>query len=376
MAKVTLANLSKTYRRSGGSDVAALAGVDIDVADRELLVLFGPAGAGKSSLLRMIAGLEDVSSGDVSIGDRRVNDVAPDGRDVAFVAANQALYPAMNVRENLAVALQLRKFKESEITRRIEDAAAVLGIVQLLERKPDALSAAERQRVAIGRALVRQPKVILFDEPLAGLEGEKRVEMRTELARLHQRRNATIIYATADSGEAMMLADRIAVLDKGTVQQIDTPEAIYAAPANLVAAGALGTPPMNLIHGTLKQERETVRFIETGDGSIEIVLPLAEHAAAREFIGRPVVLGVRPEHIAVSQTPKGQGNSGTIFPAVAEIIEPSGAETLLHLQTGAHTIFCRSTNSGIRGEAGRRMRLEMNSAQVHFFDPATGLRLA
>jgi multiple sugar transport system ATP-binding protein len=371
MAKVTLTNLSKSYR----SDVAAVSGVNIEIADRELVVLFGRTGAGKSSIVRMIAGLEDFSSGDIAIGDRRVNDVAPDGRDVALVTANQTLYPAMTVRDNLALALQLRKFKESEIARRIEDAAKILEISELLDRKPADLSAGQSQRVAIARALVRQPKVILFDEPLAGLDADMRAQMRTEIAKLHQRRNATIIYATSDSTEAMTLADRIAVFEKGTVEQFDTPETIYAAPVNLVVAGTLGTPPMNLIHGTLKQERDGMKFLETGDGSIELSLPLPDAASARELIGKPVVLGIRPEHIAVVRTPKGQGNSATNFPAVAEIIEPAGAETLLHLQTGAHALFCRSRGAVLREEAGRRMRFEIDPAEVRFFDPATGTGL-
>jgi ABC-type sugar transport system ATPase subunit len=256
MAKVTLTNLSKAI----GATLPRFRSVNIEIADRELVVLFGRTGAGKSSIVRMIAGLEEVSSGDIAIGDRRVNDVAPDGRDVALVTANQTLYPAMTVRDNLAVALQLRKFKESEIARRIEDAVKILEISELLDRKPADLSAGQSQRVAVARALVRQPKVILFDEPLAGLDADTRSQMRTEIAKLHQRRNATIIYATSDSTEAMTLADRIAVFEKGTVEQFDTPETIYAAPVNLVVAGTLGTPPMNLIHGTLKQERDAMKF--------------------------------------------------------------------------------------------------------------------
>ena len=375
MAKVTLGNISKSYRDRNGNGVAAVSAVSLEIADRELVVLFGRTGAGTSTIVRTIAGLEDASSGDIFIGDRRVNDVAPAARDVALVTAKQMLYPAMTVRDNLAIALQLRKFKESEIARRIEDAASILEIADLLGRNPADLSAGQLQRVAIARALVRQPKVMLFDEPLAGLGTEMRVQLRTEIAKLHQRRNATIIYATSDSGEAMTLGDRVAVLEKGAVQQFDTPEAIYTAPVNLLAAGSLGTPPVNLIQGTVKQDRDGIKFLETGDGSIELSLPLPSPAAAGELIGKPVVLGIRPEHIAVVRTPKGQGNSATNFPAVAEIIEPAGAETLLHLQTGAHRIFCRSRAVVLREEAGRRMRFEIDSAQVHFFDPATGLRL-
>ena len=376
MAQITLANLSKSYRSGSGSDVAAVSAVRMEIADRELLVLFGRRGAGKSSILRMIAGLEDASGGEILIAERRVNDVAPDARDVALVTANQALYPAMTVRENLSIALKLRKFKESEIVRRIEDAANILAIGDLLDRTPADISIAQRQRVAIARALVRQPKAILFDEPLAGLDTDARAQMRTEIAKLHQRRNATIIYATSHPGDAMMLADRIAVLDQGSVRQLDTPEAIYDAPASLAVARSLGMPPMNLIHGTVKQERESLRFVETGDGSIELSLALPDHRSAGELIGKPVVLGIRPEHIAVAQTPKGQGNSATVFPAVAEIIEPAGAETLLHLQTGAHAIFCRSRTAISRDEAGRRMRFEIDPAEVHFFDSATSLRVA
>lgn len=372
MATVTLKNLSKSYRGGSGGDVAAVANASIEVGDREFVVLLGRAASGKSSILRMIAGLEEPSSGDILIGDRRVNDVAPRDRDVALVTAGQAFYPAMSVRENMAFGLKLRKFKETEIKRRIEDAAAVLAIEPLLDAKPDALPRAQRQRVAIAQALVRQPKVLLLDEPLARLNPEARGELRTEIAKLHQRLTTTIIYATADAAEAMTLADRVAVLHDGTLQQADKPEALYRAPGNMIVAAAIGTPPMNLVHGILKQDRDGVRFIEAGDGSIEITLPLGDRPGAREFAGKPVVLGFRPEDISVAEVAKGQGSSAGTIPAVAEIVEPMGAETLLHLQTGAHTIFCRSEGVVLRSEAGRRMRFFINPAKIHLFDSASG----
>ena len=376
MATVTLKNLSKSYRGGTGAAGADVANVSLEIGDREFVALLGRDGSGKSTILRMIAGLDELSSGDILIGDRRVNDDAPKDRDVALVTGGHALYPAMSVRENLAFGLKLRKFKETEIKRRVEDAAAVLAIEPLLDAKPDALMRAQRQRAAIAQALVRQPKVLLLDEPLARLNPDARGELRTEIAKLHQRLTTTIIYATSDAGEAMTLADRITVLQDGAIRGVDTPEALYATPANTIVAAAIGTPPMNLLHGNLKQDRDGVRFIETGDGSIELSLSLADHPNAREFVGKPVVLGFRPEDIAVVDAPKGQGASAGTIPAVAEIVEPMGAETILHLQTGAHTIICRSGEVILRSETGRRMRFFIDPARIHLFDPASTLRVA
>lgn len=374
MATLSLKSLSSSELQAGVRGVSSLS---LEVGDREFVALLGRSASGKSSILRMIAGLDAPSSGDILIADRRVNDVTPPNRDVALVTAGHALYPAMSVRENMAFGLKLRKFKETEIKRRVDDAAAVLGMEALLAMKPDALSGAQRQRVGIAQALARQPKILLLDEPFARLRAEARAELRTEIAKLHQRLTTTIIYATSDASEAMTLADRIAVLEAGVLQGIDTPQALYEKPANTAIGAALGTPPMNLIHGTLKQERDAFRFIETGDGSIELSLSLADHPAAREFAGKPVVLGIRPEEIVLSQVPKGQGSgSASTVPAVAEIIEPVGSETILHLNTGAHAVFCRTREVVLRSETGRRMRLEINQAKAHLFDPASKLRIA
>ena len=375
MAKVTLNELSKRYQSSSGADVAAVTKVTLAIEDRELLVLFGRKGAGKSTVLRLISGLENASAGDVSIGDRRVNDIVPHQRDIALVTSDDVLYPAMTVRENLAIGLQSQRFKDAEIKRRIGDAASVLAIEPLLDRQPAMLSLSERQKIAIARALARQPKAILLDEPFARLDTEARLQLRAEIAKLHQRRDTTIIYATSDSADAMMLADRVAVLNEGAVQQVDTPEAIYDAPANLAVASFFGTPPMNLIHGTLKQDREAIRFIEIGDGSIELTLTGAAESV-RALAGQQVVLGVRAEDILLARAPKAQSGSGATFPAVAELVEPTGAGTLIHVQTGAHAIVCRTGGAIPRADAGRRMRFELDQTRLRFFDPANGQRLA
>jgi multiple sugar transport system ATP-binding protein len=243
-----------------------------------------------------------------------VNDVPPKDRDIAMVFQNYALYPHMSVYDNMAFGLKLRKFPKAEIKKRVQDAAAILGIEELLERKPKALSGGQRQRVAVGRAIVRQPKVFLFDEPLSNLDAKMRVQMRTEITKLHQRLQATMVYVTHDQVEAMTMGDRIVVMNKGVVQQNDTPLTLYNAPVNLFVAGFLGSPPMNIVHGTLKQERDALVFNEMEGGTIQVRLPAAERPAAREFIGKPMLLGIRPEDIEVAQFTKGQENAPASFP--------------------------------------------------------------
>src|SRR3954454_23623666 len=306
MAKVSVQNVFKIYPGDKGQDVTAVRDVNLEIADREFVVLVGPSGCGKSTTLRMIAGLEEISRGDIYIGDRRVNDVAPKDRDIAMVFQNYALYPHMNVFDNMAFGLKLRKYSKVEIKKRVSDAANILGIEGLLDRKPKALSGGQRQRVAVGRAIVRQPKVFLFDEPLSNLDAKMRVQMRTEITKLHQRLQATMIYVTHDQIEAMTMGDRIVVMNNGKVQQTDTPLKLYNEPNNLFVAGFLGSPPMNFINGTLKQEHDSLVFRETEEGTVEIHLPAAERASARDFVGKPMVLGFRPEDVAVAQFAKGQ----------------------------------------------------------------------
>jgi multiple sugar transport system ATP-binding protein len=375
MARVSVKNVYKIYPGDKGGDVTAVSNVNFEVQDREFVVLVGPSGCGKSTTLRMIAGLEEVSRGDIYIGDRRVNDVPPKDRDIAMVFQNYALYPHMSVYDNLAFGLKLRKYPKPEIKKRVIDAAAILGIEQLLDRKPKALSGGQRQRVAVGRAIVRQPKVFLFDEPLSNLDAQMRVQMRTEIAKLHQRLQATMIYVTHDQIEAMTMGDRIVVMNNGIVQQTDTPLALYNQPANLFVAGFLGSPPMNFINGTIKQQGDFLLFTEIEGGTIQARLSMQDRPAAREFLGKPILFGIRPEAIELAQFSGSDSSIGS-FPAIVEIVEPMGAETNLYLQTGAHTVVCRSQRALEHREAGHRLQFEMKLNKAHLFDPESGRRVA
>jgi multiple sugar transport system ATP-binding protein len=376
MAKVSVQNVFKIYPGEKGRDVTAVRDVSLEIADREFVVLVGPSGCGKSTTLRMIAGLEEISKGDIYIGDKWVNDVAPKDRDIAMVFQNYALYPHMSVYDNLAFGLKLRKFPKAEIKKRVVDAAGILGIESLLDRKPKALSGGQRQRVAVGRAIVRQPKVFLFDEPLSNLDAKMRVQMRTEITKLHQRLQATMIYVTHDQIEAMTMGDRIVVMNEGVVQQNDAPLTLYNNPVNLFVAGFLGSPPMNFISGTLKQDDEKIRFSEIEGGTIEVAFPAAERPSAREFIGKEMILGIRPEDLEVATFSRKEGKAlGIGFPAIVDIVEPMGAETNLYLQSGAHTLVCRSQGAFDHGEAGRRLQFEMNLSKAHLFDPLSTNRL-
>ena len=373
MANVTLSHVYKNYPSEKGRDIPAVEDVSLEVADREFLVLVGPSGCGKSTTLRMIAGLEEISRGDIFIGDRRVNDLAPKDRDIAMVFQNYALYPHMTAYDNIAFGLKLRRYPKLEIKKRVMDAANVLGIEELLDRKPKALSGGQRQRVAVGRAIVRQPKVFLFDEPLSNLDAKMRVQMRTEIAKLHQRLQATMIYVTHDQVEAMTMGDRIVVMNHGKVQQNDTPLKLYREPANLFVAGFLGSPPMNIIRGTLKLERDALAFREADGGTIEAKFSSHLHPDARVLLNRPVLFGIRPEDIELAQICR--FTEAANFPAIVDIVEPMGAETNLYLQTGAHTIVCRSQQSLDHRDAGRRQQFALNLMKTHFFDPESTNRL-
>ena len=372
MAKVTVNHVSKIFPGEKGRNVTAVEDVNLEIADREFVVLVGPSGCGKSTTLRMIAGLEEISRGDIYIGDRRVNEVAPKDRDIAMVFQNYALYPHMNVFDNMAFGLRLRKYAKTEIKKRVNDAAGILGIEGLLDRKPRALSGGQRQRVAVGRAIVRQPKVFLFDEPLSNLDAKMRVQMRTEIKKLHQRLQATMIYVTHDQIEAMTMSDRIVVMNNGKVQQTDSPLKLYNEPDNIFVAGFLGSPPMNFINGEMKQERDAVVFKEMQGGTIEV--RFKDRPRVGEFLGKPMVLGIRPEDIELAQFSK-TGNTPASFPAIVDIVEPMGAETNLYLQTGAHTIVCRSQCALDHRETGRRLQFYLNSGKAHLFDPVTTSRV-
>jgi multiple sugar transport system ATP-binding protein len=374
MANVILKNVTKIYPGKNGRNIAAINDLDLDVQDREFVVLVGPPKCGISSVVRMIVGLDDVSSGNIFIGDRRVNEVSPKDRGIAMVSQNYAPYPRMSVYDNLAFGLKLRKSPNAEIRKRVLAAAGTLGLQELLERKPESLSGEQRQRVAIARALVLQPKVFLFDEPLANLEAKTRGQMRDEITKLHQRLQATMIYATHDPIEAMAMGGRIVVMNDGAIQQDGTARTLYDEPANSFVAEFAG-PPMNFVQGTLKEDRDSLVFSEGEDGTIEVRLPIAEFPGARGLAGGLVLLGIRPEHIKVAEFTKVEEKHPGRFPAIIDRVESLGREANLYLQTGSHTIVCRSPRQVENREAGHRSQFELNIGKVCLFDPISRRRI-
>lgn len=376
MAKVILENLVKSYPgEKGRPGKTAVDQVSLEIEDREFLVLVGPSGCGKTTTLRMIAGLEEISSGSIYIDGRKVNDVAPKDRDIAMVFQNYALYPHMSVYDNMAFGLKLRGLPKEEIRRRVEDAAGTLGLLQpdnLLDRKPKALSGGQRQRVALGRAIVRQPKAFLFDEPLSNLDAKMRVEMRAEISRLHRRLHNTMIYVTHDQVEAMTMADRIVVMHQGKVQQIASPMEIYHHPANLFVAGFIGSPPMNFLRGTLAGAGSRLEFREpAAAGSlppVRLELPEPISRKLSSYQDREIVLGIRPEHLEESEKNLG-------FEALMDVIEPMGAETYLYLRTAGHALVVRSRRPEEKRAEGGTHRFTADMTQARFFDPKTGAAL-
>ncbi len=368
MSAVRLVGVSKTY---AGSDRPALSGLSLDVAPGEFLVLVGPSGCGKSTALRSIAGLEDVDAGAVWIGDRDVTAVPPRDRDIAMVFQNYALYPHMTVYDNLAFGLKLRKTPKPEIDRRVREAAETLGLTRYLDRKPRALSGGERQRVALGRALVRRPRVFLFDEPLSNLDAQLRVQMRAELHRLHQQVTATMIYVTHDQVEAMTLGDRIAVLMGGILQQVDTPLGLYRRPANRFVAGFIGSPAMNFLKGIVGSDGATVRL----DGATWPV-PADAREEAKAHAGREIWVGVRPEHLRAGGGAGVDGDAGADggLPGTVEFTEVLGAETLMHVKTSAGTIVVRTAPERA-STAGTAVRLTPDAASLHLFETGNELSL-
>ena len=371
MAKVTLKNVYKIYPGERGKEVTAVENFSLEIDNREFVVFVGPSGCGKSTTLRMIAGLEEISKGDILIGEKRVNDYPPKDRDIAMVFQNYALYPHMSVYDNMAFGLELRKYPKAEIKKRVTEAASLLGIEQFLDRRPKALSGGQRQRVAVGRAIVRQPEVFLFDEPLSNLDAKMRVQMRTEITKLHQRLQATMIYVTHDQIEAMTMGTRIVVMKDGVTQQVDSPLAIYREPKNLFVAGFLGTPPMNLVNGTLLICDGALAFKEARGGAIEV--ELGDRRDAAGYVGKEVVLGFRPENCDLFLS--GQTSSNNCFQAVVDFVEPMGPETYFHLQTGAHAIISRSPAGAQQSDAGHSFRFQINAEAAHLFDPVTTQRI-
>ncbi|HVU24778.1 MAG TPA: sn-glycerol-3-phosphate ABC transporter ATP-binding protein UgpC [Opitutus sp.] len=366
MSRVVLENLCKTYPDKKGAAVPAVDRVSLEIRDREFMVLVGPSGCGKSTSLRMIAGLEEITGGTISIDGRVVNDVPPKDRDIAMVFQNYALYPHMTVYENMAFGLKLRRFPKPEIDARVREAAAMLGLEALLDRKPKALSGGQRQRVAVGRAIVRKPKVFLFDEPLSNLDAKMRVSMRTEIAKLHARLEATMIYVTHDQVEAMTMGDRICVMKDGCIQQVAAPIELYDRPANRFVAGFIGSPSMNFFNGVLRRSDGRFEFVEDNANAepVRIALPVEWGERAAAHADARIVLGVRPEN--VHEASAGSGTAVRV-----EVVEPMGAETLLHLNSGATTFVARLPPAR-RFETGRRLDITVDSTRLHFFDPVTG----
>ena len=367
MAQVKLHNVWKTYAGEHGQTVTAVRDFNLDIADREFVVFVGPSGCGKSTTLRMIAGLEEISAGQISIDGRVVNDVLPKDRDIAMVFQNYALYPHMTVFENMAFGLKLQRMPRPAIKDRVEEAAAILGIEALLDRKPKALSGGQRQRVAVGRAIVRKPKVFLFDEPLSNLDAQMRVQMRAEIAKLHQRLQATMIYVTHDQAEAMTMGTRIVVMKDGLIQQVDEPLRIYHEPANNFVARFLGSPPMNLFDGLLERRGESLIFQES-QSHFELnlgtgVLPASE-------IGNRVTLGVRPEHCRIVDA--SSQAAGLFFKATVELVEAMGPETFFYARIGKHLVIARAQSEGNRSILGREVLFGFDESKLHFFDGASG----
>jgi multiple sugar transport system ATP-binding protein len=370
MASVHIRDLVKIYPASEKNPpFKAVKKINLEINDREFMVLVGPSGCGKSTTLRMIAGLEDITDGEISIGDRVVNNIQPKNRDIAMVFQNYALYPHMTVWENMAFGLKLQKKPREEIARRVKEASEILGIESLLDRKPKALSGGQRQRVAVGRAIVRNPKVFLFDEPLSNLDAKMRVSMRTEISKLHARLSATMIYVTHDQVEAMTMGDRICVMKDGDIMQVGEPLDIYNRPLNMFVAGFIGTPPMNFLHGVLRRDGGRVVFEENNSRGKSITLTLDDRLSAdgASHIGREVVFGIRPEDIADALTVV-KVEEGKTVEAKVEVSEPMGAETFLYLDSGGHS-FIAKVHSGDRYKINQNVKLHFHLDKAHLFDP-------
>ncbi len=363
MAQIELRNLTKMY-----DETPAVRGIDLNIADKEFVVLVGPSGCGKSTTLRMIAGLEDITSGEILIGGQVVNDVPPKDRDIAMVFQNYALYPHMTVAENMSFGLRLKKVPKEIIKAQVENAARILDITELLERKPKQLSGGQRQRVAMGRAIVRDPKVFLFDEPLSNLDAKLRVQMRTEMKRVHQKVRTTTIYVTHDQVEAMTLADRVVVMHAGRIEQVGAPNDLYHAPATKFVAGFIGSPAMNLVPCRLEEAGSRL-CVRLGDG---IVFPVPDSRTARyrPHLGRAALLfGMRPEHF-LEQRPAMEPNQRA-FEVPLEVTEPMGMDTLVYFTVDGVQICGRvSPNAGAR--AGAPMKLVADLDNMHLIDDGTG----
>jgi multiple sugar transport system ATP-binding protein len=362
MANIQFKHVYKQYDK-----VMAIDDAHFEILDREFMVLVGPSGCGKSTLLRMIAGLEEISGGDLLIDGKRVNDLPPRDRDIAIVFQNYALYPHMTAYENLAFGLKIRGMDKAEIHKKVIEAARILEIESLLDRKPKAMSGGQRQRVAIGRAMVRNPRVFLFDEPLSNLDAKLRGQMRLEIARLHQRLQSTVLYVTHDQVEAMTLGDRIAVISQGKIQQIDTPQNLYNAPRNLFVAGFIGSPPMNFIHGHIYLQGGKP-FFEAEDRQFQC--PVGAFPVLETHAGRPLTVGVRPEHLHI-HAERG-GDASAIIRAEVQLVERLGHESFVFARFGNNAQLVARIDPGVAVDPGVNIELYCDTRQVQCFDAETG----
>ncbi len=359
MAELRLENIQKKYDKN----VLAVENFNLHIEDKEFIVFVGPSGCGKSTTLRMIAGLEEISSGELYIDGQKMNNVPPKSRDIAMVFQNYALYPHLNVYDNMAFGLKLRKFKKEEINQRVKNAAKILGLEEYLKRKPKALSGGQRQRVALGRAIVRDAKVFLMDEPLSNLDAKLRVQMRTEILKLHQRLQTTTIYVTHDQTEAMTMASRIVVMKDGRIQQIGTPKEVYDRPNNVFVGGFIGSPPMNFFNGRFEEGH-----VVMGNVKIEVPLEKQKQLVAQGYVNQEIVLGIRPEFI--QEVTAQDSTTGSILPAKVEVAELLGAEKYLYSKIQDQEFVARvKADTHITG--GQEVQFQLNMNKAHFFDSTT-----
>lgn len=371
MATLRIENAKKSY-----GNVEVLHDINLSISSGEFLILVGPSGCGKSTLMNLVSGLEDLTAGDIYIDEREVSKLPPKDRDIAMVFQSYALYPSMTVAQNIAFAMEIRKVPKAEREKAVQEVAELLQIEHLLDRKPSQLSGGQRQRVAIGRALARRPKIYLFDEPLSNLDAKLRVEMRTELKKLHKRLQTTIVYVTHDQIEAMTLADRIAVMKDGIIQQFDTPQEIYDNPANIFVAGFMGSPAMNFLTCDVVESAQKIGVnIENTAGHVTF-LPLPSHyqATLKDHVGEQVILGIRPEQITQKRLSKMDDAQSVLFHAEVEIIEPTGPDTLLHITLNGQGINCRIDPHRV-GNVGETMELMMDVGKAVLFDPKSEARI-
>ncbi len=363
MAQVVFKEIAKRY-----GDVSVIEGLNLEIKDHEFMVLVGPSGCGKSTALRMIAGLEEISDGTIAIGDRVVNDVAPKDRDIAMVFQSYALYPHMSVRQNLEFGLKMRGTPRAELDKAVNEAAGILGIEKLLDRKPKQLSGGQRQRVAVGRAITRKPAVFLFDEPLSNLDAKLRVQMRAEISKLQNRLKTTTVYVTHDQVEAMTMGDRIAIMKDGKLQQVGTPLEVYEQPANLFVAAFIGTPPMNFVKATLADGGTTLK---TAAFSLPVAQSYRALTAGKD--GKALVVGIRAENLSDGSRPV-RGESARI-PATVEVVEPLGHEVLVYARIGGDDLIVAKVDPHRAPKMDQKIELVVELESLHLFDAATERRL-